>query len=372
MTTTHRRADHVRGAHPRGRRGHVRHPRRRDHAVLPRDVGVPRPAAPRALPPRAGRGARRRGLCARHRPRRASASAPAAPARPISSRRSPTPGWTARRWSRSPGRCRAPCSARTRFRRPTSPASRCRSPSTTIWSSDARGSAVRLPRGVSPRVERAPRPRAHRHHQGRAAGAHRPELGRDARPAGLQADLPRQPRQIREAIRLLTEAQQAADHGGQRRDSWPGRRAELRALAERTGIPVITTLHGMGAFPEDHPLSLGMPGMHGWVHVNRAIQECDVLFNIGGRFDDRVTGKASTFAPNAADHPRRHRPVGDRQERAGRTCRSSATPGWCCRRCSKSCPSATRCAWLAEHPRTAGRSTSTSSPTCDRPDTHAS
>jgi acetolactate synthase-1/2/3 large subunit len=51
--------------------------------------------------------------------------------------------------------------------------------------------------------------------------------------------------------------------------------------------------------PEDHPLSIGMPGMHGWVHVNRAIQECDVLFNIGGRFDDRVTGKASTFAPNA-------------------------------------------------------------------------
>jgi acetolactate synthase-1/2/3 large subunit len=75
--------------------------------------------------------------------------------------------------------------------------------------------------------------------------------------------------------------------------------AELRALAERTGIPVITTLHGKGAFPESHPLSLGMPGMHGWVHVNRAIQECDVLFNIGGRFDDRVTGKVSTFAPRA-------------------------------------------------------------------------
>jgi acetolactate synthase-1/2/3 large subunit len=62
---------------------------------------------------------------------------------------------------------------------------------------------------------------------------------------------------------------------------------------------VITTLHGIGSFPEDHPLSIGMPGMHGWVHVNRAIQECDVLLNIGGRFDDRVTGKASTFAPNA-------------------------------------------------------------------------
>jgi acetolactate synthase-1/2/3 large subunit len=79
-----------------------------------------------------------------------------------------------------------------------------------------------------------------------------------------------------------------------------GATSELLALAECTGIPVITTLHGLGAFPQDHPLSLGMPGMHGWVHVNRAIQRCDVLLNIGSRFDDRVTGKASTFAPNAS------------------------------------------------------------------------
>jgi acetolactate synthase-1/2/3 large subunit len=78
-----------------------------------------------------------------------------------------------------------------------------------------------------------------------------------------------------------------------------GAAEEVRLFAERTGIPVVTTLHGIGAFPEDHPLSLGMPGMHGWVHVNRALQECDVLFNVGTRFDDRVTGKASTFAPQA-------------------------------------------------------------------------
>ncbi len=75
--------------------------------------------------------------------------------------------------------------------------------------------------------------------------------------------------------------------------------AEIRVFAERYKIPVITTLHALGAFPEDHELSLGMPGMHGWVHANRAIQEADFLMNIGGRFDDRVTGKASTFAPNA-------------------------------------------------------------------------
>jgi acetolactate synthase-1/2/3 large subunit len=78
-----------------------------------------------------------------------------------------------------------------------------------------------------------------------------------------------------------------------------GAAAELISFAEKTGIPVITTLHGLGAFPQDHPLSLGMPGMHGWVHVNRAIQRCDVLINIGSRFDDRVTGKAATFAPHA-------------------------------------------------------------------------
>ena len=75
--------------------------------------------------------------------------------------------------------------------------------------------------------------------------------------------------------------------------------AEIRVFAERYKIPVITTLHALGAFPEDHELSLGMPGMHGWVHANRAIQEADFLMNIGGRFDDRVTGKASTFAPSA-------------------------------------------------------------------------
>jgi acetolactate synthase-1/2/3 large subunit len=80
---------------------------------------------------------------------------------------------------------------------------------------------------------------------------------------------------------------------------WSGATNELRELAERTGIPVITTLQGKGAFPESHVLSLGMPGMHGWVHVNRAIQECDLLLCVGARFDDRVTGKASTFAPNA-------------------------------------------------------------------------
>jgi len=105
-------------------------------------------------------------------------------------------------------------------------------------------------------------------------------------------------KQIREAIKLLLAAKKPLIMAGNG-VIMSGADGELRAFAERLHIPVITTLHGIGSIPEDHQLSIGMPGMHGWVHVNRAIQECDVLFNIGGRFDDRVTGKASTFAPNA-------------------------------------------------------------------------
>ena len=105
-------------------------------------------------------------------------------------------------------------------------------------------------------------------------------------------------RQIREAARLLAGAEKPLIMAGSG-VIWGSATDELLLLAERTGIPVITTLHGKGAFPEDHPLALGMPGMHGWVHVNRAIQECDVLLNVGARFDDRVTGKVATFAPNA-------------------------------------------------------------------------
>src|SRR5205085_6653423 len=95
-------------------------------------------------------------------------------------------------------------------------------------------------------------------------------------------------RQIREAIRLMREARKPLIMAGNG-VIMSGATEELRTLAERTGIPVITTLHGIRAFPEDHPLSLGMPGMHGCVHVNKAIQLRHVLFNIGRRIDDLVT-----------------------------------------------------------------------------------
>ncbi|QIN84239.1 biosynthetic-type acetolactate synthase large subunit [Rubrobacter tropicus] len=78
-----------------------------------------------------------------------------------------------------------------------------------------------------------------------------------------------------------------------------GAEKELRLLAERTGIPVVTTLLGISAFPDDHPLYLGWPGMHGQASVNRAIDRSDLLFAVGMRFDDRITGAVSKFAPNA-------------------------------------------------------------------------
>ena len=109
---------------------------------------------------------------------------------------------------------------------------------------------------------------------------------------------PIDPAPVRAAIELLAQAERPLLLVGNGIIQ-SGASAELIAFAEKTGIPVITTLHGLGAFPQDHPLSLGMPGMHGWVHVNRAIQRCDVLLNVGSRFDDRVTGKAATFAPHA-------------------------------------------------------------------------
>ncbi len=101
-----------------------------------------------------------------------------------------------------------------------------------------------------------------------------------------------------DAVRLLAGAERPlimAGHGV----ILSGAYEELRLLAERTGIPVITTLLGISGFPESHPLHLGMPGMHGEVHVNRAIQQADLILGIGLRFDDRVTGNLAAFARGA-------------------------------------------------------------------------
>src|SRR5216117_4291671 len=103
---------------------------------------------------------------------------------------------------------------------------------------------------------------------------------------------------VREAARLIAAAERPLlmiGHGVILSSAYP----EVRALAEKTGIPVITTLLGISAFPESHPLFLGMPGMHGEVRVNRAIQHADLIVGIGLRFDDRVTGNTAGFAPRA-------------------------------------------------------------------------
>jgi len=105
-------------------------------------------------------------------------------------------------------------------------------------------------------------------------------------------------KQIREAARLIIEAKRPVLYVGggvlKARAS-----AELRQLAELTQAPVVTTLMARGAFPDSHPLHLGMPGMHGSVAAVTALQKCDLIIALGTRFDDRVTGKLSTFAPGA-------------------------------------------------------------------------
>ena len=78
-----------------------------------------------------------------------------------------------------------------------------------------------------------------------------------------------------------------------------GAEDELKTLSEKAQIPVGLTLLGIGGFPQSHPLCLGMIGMHGFAHANRAIHQADLIIGVGMRFDDRVTGRLSEFAPNA-------------------------------------------------------------------------
>lgn len=78
-----------------------------------------------------------------------------------------------------------------------------------------------------------------------------------------------------------------------------GAQAELRHLAEKMRIPVVSTLLGKGCFPESHDLSLGMLGMHGTAYGNYAVMECDAILSVGSRFDDRITGDPKTFCKNA-------------------------------------------------------------------------
>jgi len=105
-------------------------------------------------------------------------------------------------------------------------------------------------------------------------------------------------RQVREAARMITDAKKPVLYVGGgviKADA----AAELKQLAELTGAPVVTTLMARGAFPDSHAQHLGMPGMHGTVAAVGALQKADLIVALGARFDDRVTGKLDTFAPDA-------------------------------------------------------------------------
>ncbi|WP_233493592.1 acetolactate synthase large subunit [Desertihabitans brevis] len=105
-------------------------------------------------------------------------------------------------------------------------------------------------------------------------------------------------KQIREAARLVAAARRPVLYVGG--GVVKARAAEeLAELVELTGIPVVTTLMARGVFPDSHRLNLGMPGMHGTVAAVGALQRSDLLISLGARFDDRVTGELSSFAPNA-------------------------------------------------------------------------
>ena len=105
-------------------------------------------------------------------------------------------------------------------------------------------------------------------------------------------------KQVREAARLLATARRPVLYvgGGIIRS---GASAELRRLVDESGAPVVTTLMARGALPDTHPQHLGMPGMHGTVPAVAALQKADLIIALGARFDDRVTGKISSFAPHA-------------------------------------------------------------------------
>jgi acetolactate synthase-1/2/3 large subunit len=115
---------------------------------------------------------------------------------------------------------------------------------------------------------------------------------------GYKPNVKGHPKQIKDAARLIQDARKPVIYaGGGIIKAGAGR--ALREFAELTGIPVVTTLMGRGGIPDEHPLCLGMPGMHGNYTAVTALQKSDLLVTLGARFDDRVTGKVAAFAPNA-------------------------------------------------------------------------
>jgi acetolactate synthase I/II/III large subunit len=115
---------------------------------------------------------------------------------------------------------------------------------------------------------------------------------------GYRPTLKGNPRQIGQALKLIRKAERPLLYVGGGAIA-ANAHAEVKELAERFKLPVTTTLMGIGAFDEHHPLSVGMLGMHGTAYANFSVTECDLLIAVGARFDDRVTGKLDEFAARA-------------------------------------------------------------------------
>ncbi|MGK7928268.1 MAG: thiamine pyrophosphate-binding protein, partial [Spirulina sp.] len=116
--------------------------------------------------------------------------------------------------------------------------------------------------------------------------------------SGFRPTVKGNPRQINAALKLIQASERPLLYVGGGAIA-AGAHRQLIQLAEHFHLPVTTTLMGLGAFDENHPLSVGMLGMHGTAYANFAVSECDLLIAIGSRFDDRVTGKLDEFASKA-------------------------------------------------------------------------
>ena len=184
-----------------------------------------------------------------------------------------------------------------------------------------RGPAAHPARGLLRRLERPPGPGGRRHPEGhpvRERRLSRPDRATSTRPIArsVKGDLDT----IRAAVELMADGQAAGLlHRRRRHQFRPARRRRCCASScALTGLPITSTLMGLGAFPASDPQWLGMLGMHGTYEANNAMHDCDVMISIGARFDDRITGRLDAFSPNSQEDPHRHRPVLDQQERQGR------------------------------------------------------
>src|SRR5262249_53094413 len=115
---------------------------------------------------------------------------------------------------------------------------------------------------------------------------------------GYKPNVKGHPKQIKDAAKLIQESRRPVIYAGGGILK-AGASKQLTELAELTGAPAGTTRMGRGAMPDEHPLCLGMPGMHANFTAIPAMQKSDLLITLGARFDDRVTGKVDAFAPDA-------------------------------------------------------------------------